>query len=562
MRNVKRFSHVIRYLVAGICVAIGTIGSGCGSASGNAAVAALGVGAGVPLLTHSRLNVTVEVFQDTNLCPDDKKNPFKLPHSAALVERALAESNPINYPTLANMTRAESSAANRLGKLEFQKGKILENIRKNQSPRHMGDDEAEKALHAITIGRKNLIADIDDAAAAVDEFQTSVSDATHPEPTEVETLAMVRSLGSVRAAFAHVQRSAKSLENAWRDYRKAAQRLLTDPAALSNALTKLDKLKASTREQLKNRTPPTSNAFQPEFSPADEQLSNDLSSADLVNAQTLGQDLAQAGLSLQNAQATSMAATNFLFDGLLSDSNFGPLVNEIMQEVMSRSRAIDLMVDERYKGYWRPFQSASSWNGPGDQNTVIYLENMGTPILKTGSFDPGQFIAAFGNLYRVALTSLASTVVQPLGSGSTANPKTGGTGSSTGNGTGKDPGTTTPTTTTGGGSETGSSPGASSGSAKPATGTAGKPAAAKAPASSTSTGAAKASSVLTADSDTAAANDSAAKSKAALLAAFKAILDAHDTFDKVSDPTRADAAAVVKALTQSAAALDSSQASN
>lgn len=113
-------------------------------------------------------------------------------------------------------------------------------------------------------------------------------------------------------------------------------------------------------------------------------------------------------------------------DGFTTSLSLGPIENEVMQMITAH-KAIEDITDPDNKGRWVPFSEAEAFSGAGDSTNVVYLENMATPVLKSSKFDPTQFIAAEGKLFKNAFNA----VVGALGPNV---PGTGGTGTSGGTG--------------------------------------------------------------------------------------------------------------------------------
>ena len=55
---------------------------------------------------------------------------------------------------------------------------------------------------------------------------------------------------------------------------------------------------------------------------------------------------------------------------------------------------------------WQKFSHASSEGTAGTHDAIIYLENLGLPILKSSAFDPTKFVVANGQIYRKAFSAM------------------------------------------------------------------------------------------------------------------------------------------------------------
>lgn len=114
----------------------------------------------------------------------------------------------------------------------------------------------------------------------------------------------------------------------------------------------------------------------------------------------------------KDAQAAEGAITR-VFNGFTSSPNIGPLLNEMMQQVLSRSDIIDRMLNDKSKSKWAPFTYAQSSARLGNHDACIYMENGLTPILKFSEYDPNMFLVAHGALYHRAFQAIAGVYGLP-----------------------------------------------------------------------------------------------------------------------------------------------------
>jgi hypothetical protein len=127
----------------------------------------------------------------------------------------------------------------------------------------------------------------------------------------------------------------------------------------------------------------------------------------------------QASLSQYWLQVmTTAQAENTLrltYVGVAIGANLGPLVNETFQSVFSKGQLIDSILQEEK---WKQVNYAYSKSHAGDHNAIIYFDNILTPVLKSATFDPSQFIAANAQLHRRVSGAMAEVFGVPLAPGS------------------------------------------------------------------------------------------------------------------------------------------------
>lgn len=130
-----------------------------------------------------------------------------------------------------------------------------------------------------------------------------------------------------------------------------------------------------------------------------------------------------AAIDLANEAAVkSRQFLNGLTGGVLT----GPISNEAYQGLTAHGEHLDYILSDT-RGWWEklwninnPWQRynrAMVYGGTGDNDTVIYLENIFTPVIKKSRFSPDAFIAAQSQFYRSALNSISGTYGVPLSSG-------------------------------------------------------------------------------------------------------------------------------------------------
>ncbi len=124
--------------------------------------------------------------------------------------------------------------------------------------------------------------------------------------------------------------------------------------------------------------------------------------------------LSDAGTLVAAIQTTAKAGYQVTYSALTADVNLGPIVNEVMQSVMT-VKAIDVITKPDQPERWQRFAEAYSKGRTGNHDVVIYFENMGKPILKSSAFDPTKFVVANGQLFQQAFFALADVYGLPTG---------------------------------------------------------------------------------------------------------------------------------------------------
>jgi hypothetical protein len=112
-----------------------------------------------------------------------------------------------------------------------------------------------------------------------------------------------------------------------------------------------------------------------------------------------------------NSVVRADATLRLTYVGVTVGANFGPIRSEAFQSLFSNGAQIDAILDGNK---WKKWNFAESCSHAGDHNSVIYFDNTLTPVLKTATFDPSQFIAANAQLYKRVASSLADVYGLPL----------------------------------------------------------------------------------------------------------------------------------------------------
>ena len=121
-----------------------------------------------------------------------------------------------------------------------------------------------------------------------------------------------------------------------------------------------------------------------------------------------------AGFAIDQADKTRRRAQRLTYSALLADVNLGPIINEVMQNIMT-SKGIDIITSDERTGKWQRFAEAKSYGRTGNHDVIIYFENMGKPILKSSAFDPTKFVVANGQTFQRVFFALADVYGLPMG---------------------------------------------------------------------------------------------------------------------------------------------------
>lgn len=116
--------------------------------------------------------------------------------------------------------------------------------------------------------------------------------------------------------------------------------------------------------------------------------------------------------SFEHVWSICASAQSATYAGFPTSANFGPIANEVMQGVFAQSRMIDEITSHNDR--WTRFNYVTSWGGAGNQNVVVYFENSLTPILKSATFDPSQFLAANAQVFKKATDVLGDVYGVPI----------------------------------------------------------------------------------------------------------------------------------------------------
>jgi len=137
---------------------------------------------------------------------------------------------------------------------------------------------------------------------------------------------------------------------------------------------------------------------------------------------TISQKLAR--ISPVESTGDALADIRLSYPALSASFNLGPVTNEAIQQLFSKGDIVGASLKNdhwwgRLWNYenWERVNHAKSRAGTGNHNSIIYMENMLTPVLKSSSFDPSEFIAANGIAFQRAFDVAAELYGVPLAPG-------------------------------------------------------------------------------------------------------------------------------------------------
>jgi hypothetical protein len=365
----------MRQFIELVCAVVIVWLTGCSSdPATNAAIAGgtlAAVGLGSTLATHSQVEVRVEEFSLAGLSPR-KKSAFIISDTA--IANALRPStmpvDPVQNPSAQAMLHVREEAR-----------PFIEKVRK-----------AYEALSEQKLVKKNVREEIS---------RTAEKGSSQP----------LRAIQDVSDFYALQRELARQLLEAWNQFDNAVTDGLDDGVATDAELTQMSVRLADLRQkvdalarvkeapkvdnavaQLKSLPPTTS------IKPEVRQAATEFTTNYLKSATDRLPDF---------AEKLHQNVTSLSFSNINASVNFGPIIKEVMQAVFSKGDAIDVATDPKNAKRWHLMNSAFSHAGTGNHDAVIYLENLASPILKSGAFDPSKFTEAYGDVYRTAFGAAA-----------------------------------------------------------------------------------------------------------------------------------------------------------
>lgn len=390
-----------------------------------------GVGAWAQFRTSSKLEVTVEVFRETEAIGsmpgfpgkvhprDTRSEPFRLGKRAAA---SLAAHDPAIAPSAAGLLNVQSQCQPIMDRLGVIAGRVRETTGlltgADGWSEVLGDflrvqsalDSAlsawkvfDAAMDEASLDGAFTASELNNAAEHLKAFRDRTARNVDIGPVSQETLEVI-ALGL--------------WESVGLDSEPQTEEMLTAVKAVSGQRSFVDQM-AGLLHKFRQALPPTRTPEQ--LSAAGDFLAKvgidlslgelrQLQSVEALKARLLNDALVFNAVETQLALA--YAAT---YNAGTSSPNIGPILNEVMQVILTQSEYIDIITDKRNEDKWVVLNSASSTGRMGNHSTVIYLENMATPVVKSAKFDPSQFISANAALYQTAFDTSALLFGLPAG---------------------------------------------------------------------------------------------------------------------------------------------------
>lgn len=124
-----------------------------------------------------------------------------------------------------------------------------------------------------------------------------------------------------------------------------------------------------------------------------------------------------------NSMTTMMVDISSASATLLSSRSNGPIVSEGTQAVLAESEMIDTITRKSNAHRWVRLNQAKSHNGPGNTNTIIYLDSPAVPVIKSAAYNPEKFVSANMAAYERVFMSLGAIVTLPDATSSDSGPQ-------------------------------------------------------------------------------------------------------------------------------------------
>jgi hypothetical protein len=426
---------------------------GCGNAAANTAAALLGVGIGAQALTGSNVGVKVEVY-------DPGGESFKLGHPLAISDviagAPVNTPDPVARPNVAVLRQIEAKCA-----------PVMQDMRSTLEPlrRHAMFLQARPGAAFKNVGNdlSELVTLKQRVDAAWNRFQAALDAAAKRNNKASRATAALR-LREFRQALTELAQKtlpARAVEYLGQQLGSAALQGVATAGrpqaeaqqiagAIAEAVKAAAAAPAENAEQQINRAVEAAFAVVAKDPAAKAALDRRLGELGVAAGTPLTQAVAlipkenaaaEAAAAVPELQRQAETARRFTFGLLTSTPNVGPISNEVTQMLLTPGRVLAGIADPRKanKSRWKPFGYASVHGGPGDSNTIFYMENAAYPVLKSAKFDPNAFIEANGQLYQRAFSVIAAGLAADAGASGTGGGADGGDAG--GDGTTPDPNT-------------------------------------------------------------------------------------------------------------------------
>jgi hypothetical protein len=410
----------------------------------DAAATALAIFGGVGFLnqaiTHSKLEVIVEVFHDSKVV---NREAFTLDRPAVASGLRGNRGSPISHPTTQRILAVERALKEPMKRLRSDL-RAMENYRQNSIQAHRSF-AASTYLQKVDEYYALQGARTEGIVKAWDRYLDHIEPAKLDgklAPQELETAAVL--LSALQDA---IERSADPLSESIvkaiaEEFKAAIQTVRSMPVAKFTAyddavkgvdsFTDPDRMWAmllnGARELLLALTPAELTTVKSDVTDVLQdrfQLGITVEQLLAFNSQEhIFNELRQGRIELRSPVATARAATSTVgrvFNAATSGQNIGPVGNEVLQVLLSGD-AMDIISDPHNDHLWHEVNRAKSSSGAGNHTAVIYLENLATPSLKSGEFDPSAFIRANAKLYKTAFLSTAAILGAPTAAADGAEP--------------------------------------------------------------------------------------------------------------------------------------------
>lgn len=431
--NFRSLSTLLTLIVIAALV---ITGSGCATPAGTAVAVTTGVllggGVAAQAATHSKVEVTVDIYEPAS----DDEALFQLGHQLAVFD-VLNSSQPADaLPTPAKIIRAEHNLESTVSQIQLGMAEL--NSASEQitalAPLPGG---AHVVQNANLIAVQNDIAHLSKLLGAVisiaTDFQSEADVIAGGDFTQDDLRQAGSTIRSLRKASRKL--AAFRLSEAYIDLEKSQLRANISEALATSRPAEIPNVNdALTHAWNLMKIDPSMGAakrMRAMLDAARRALRGDSQAIAVIDAMSkegLGA-MGQVAEASQLAVAAGYAGTAIALDGVTSSANLGPINNEVTQVLLSQGKVLSKITDESEanESRWHCFSHCVSEGGPGNNDTVFYMENQAMPVLKSASFDPTKFIAADGAIYKEALAALANVATQKAsGAGKNAGSDTSG----------------------------------------------------------------------------------------------------------------------------------------
>ncbi len=369
-----------------------------GSTAATALAGFLGLNFLTQAATHSFLDVKVEVYQSE--LDVAYKDAFKLTMSPALLAQTCNGSGAL--PTELNLTQLRMKLEPYMAELSAARNRVAETARAWES---VGDKYP--AAEQVAIDSRALGNRMEAAVAAWQDFCGGLTAAQAVGALDAAALtSLAAKADTLRTAIDNVQHFRMSPERV---------ELIGMSFDLSPDVIK----KAAARDTLAGQW--AAILFAAKDTVKDEEqlkaldatlkrdgISIDAKSLEAYKSEEQMERAIAVNVTSEIAvrQASAVLAE---YSSSVSNVVLGPIKNEAIQVLLTENKVLSRITEPSAQRYWKTLPLARSSAGPGNHNTVVYLENMATPTLKSARYDPNDFIIANAQLTKTLLHALATS---------------------------------------------------------------------------------------------------------------------------------------------------------